>query len=105
MSESLGSDLNRLTHLLLQVCEGHRRHRDYTRHQLHEALSELIAHFPVYRTYARAESTELNPQCEMYVQQAIEGARSSRPELGDDLFDFLKEVLLRRIRMIVKQSW
>ena len=48
-----GSDVNRLTALLVEVCERHRRHRDYTRHELHEALRELIACFPVYRTYVQ----------------------------------------------------
>src|SRR5581483_10095402 len=43
MSELLGSDLNRLTALLVRICEGHRRHRDYTRHELHEELRELLA--------------------------------------------------------------
>ena len=98
MNESLGSDLNRLTHLFLQICEGHRRYRDYTRHQLHEALREVVACFPVYRTYAQAESTELTERCAGYVMTAIQRARSARPELGDDLFDFLQDVLLRRIR-------
>ena len=54
LRDVLGSDLNRLTALLVEVCERHRRHRDYTRHELHEALREVIACFPVYRTYVRA---------------------------------------------------
>ena len=97
-NESLGSDLNRLTHLFVQVCEGHRRHRDYTRHQLHEALREVVACFPVYRTYAEADSTALRERCAGYVTAAIGRARADRPDLGDDLFDFLEEVLLRKIR-------
>jgi (1->4)-alpha-D-glucan 1-alpha-D-glucosylmutase len=98
LSESLGSDLNRLTHLLLQVCERHRRHRDYTRHQLHAALREVVASFPVYRTYAQADSTFLEPACVSHIITAVEQARSARPDLGNDLFDFLGDVLLRRIR-------
>ena len=34
MRELLGSDVNRLTALFAQICERHRRHRDYTRHEL-----------------------------------------------------------------------
>ena len=56
LRELLGSDVNRLTALFVEVCERHRRHRDYTRHELHEALREVIACFPVYRTYVRAEA-------------------------------------------------
>ena len=53
MREMMGSDLNRLTALLLEVCERRRRYRDYTRHELHEALRDTLACFPVYRTYVR----------------------------------------------------
>ncbi|MBV8134388.1 MAG: malto-oligosyltrehalose synthase [Deltaproteobacteria bacterium] len=98
LSESLGSDLNRLTHLLLQVCERHRRHRDYTRHQIHEALREVVACFPVYRTYARADSVFLEAPCVSHIITAVEQARRGRPDVGNDLFDFLGDVLLRRIR-------
>src|ERR1700674_3075756 len=53
MREILGSDLNRLTALFLEVCERHPRHRDYTRHELHEAICAAVARLPVYRTYLR----------------------------------------------------
>ena len=56
LREVLGSDVNRLTDLLLQICERHRRHRDYSRHQLTDALRELIAWFPVYRTYVQPDA-------------------------------------------------
>ena len=59
LREMLGSDVNRLTDLLLQICERHRRHRDYSRHQLADALRELIAWFPVYRTYIQPYSSKL----------------------------------------------
>ena len=39
----LGSELNRLTELFVEVCENDRRHRDYTRHELHEALVAVVA--------------------------------------------------------------
>ena len=57
----LGSELNRLTALFVALCENDRRHRDYTRHMLHEALVAVVARFAVYRTYFQAESTEPNP--------------------------------------------
>ena len=42
LREILGSDINRLTALLLQICEDRRDYRDYTRHELHEAVRELV---------------------------------------------------------------
>ena len=55
LRELLGSDVNRLTALLAQICEQHRRQRDYTRHEMHEVLHEVIVALPVYRTYVRAK--------------------------------------------------
>ena len=55
MRELLGSDVNRLTALFAQICERHRRHRDYTRHELQHVLREVISSLPVYRTYVRAK--------------------------------------------------
>ena len=57
LREMLGSDLNRLTALLCDICERHRRQRDYTRHELHESLARGASPaLPVYRTYAQAEA-------------------------------------------------
>ena len=53
LREMLGSELHRLTSLFVEVCERHRRFRDYTRDALHRALLEVAASFPVYRSYVR----------------------------------------------------
>jgi (1->4)-alpha-D-glucan 1-alpha-D-glucosylmutase len=97
MREILGSDVNRLTALFLDVCERHRRHRDYTRHELHEVLREVIAWFAVYRTYVRAPTGEVHADDAARVSEAIEGARTARPDLDGDLFDFLRDLLLLRL--------
>jgi (1->4)-alpha-D-glucan 1-alpha-D-glucosylmutase len=98
LREVLGSDVNRLTALFLEICERHRRHRDYTRHELHEALRELIARFPVYRTYVRAEAGTVAPEDEATLTGAIAAARAARPDLDGTLFDFLTDLLLLRVR-------
>ena len=98
LREVLGSDLNRLTALFSEVCEQHRNFRDYTRHELHEVLRELIACFPVYRTYVSAEAEGASAQDEKYVTQAIDEVRGRRPEFDGRLLDFLRDLLLRRVR-------
>jgi (1->4)-alpha-D-glucan 1-alpha-D-glucosylmutase len=98
LRDVLGSDVNRLTALFLEVCERHRRHRDYTRHELHEALREVIAGFPVYRTYVRAEPGPASEADVRSVSQAIEAAKASRPDLDPVLLDFLRDLLLGRVR-------
>jgi (1->4)-alpha-D-glucan 1-alpha-D-glucosylmutase len=96
MQTVLAADVNRLTELFVHVCEGNRRFRDFTRHELHEVLRETIAQFPVYRTYVRARERQVDPVDVAYVDHAIERARDRRPDLDADLFSFLADVLLLR---------
>jgi (1->4)-alpha-D-glucan 1-alpha-D-glucosylmutase len=56
LRELLGSDINRLTALFIDICEHNRDYRDYTRHEVHEAIRETVASFSVYRTYLSPES-------------------------------------------------
>jgi (1->4)-alpha-D-glucan 1-alpha-D-glucosylmutase len=100
--EVLGSDLNRLTFLLLALCERHRRYRDYTRNELRQALTEIAACLPVYRTYVYPpapganEAGQASTSDAAFVAAALAAAKASRPELDPALFDFLGELLLLR---------
>ena len=94
----LGSELNRLTELLVEVCENDRRHRDYTRHELHDLLVEVMARFSVYRTYVRAAQTDVNSEDVSRVNEAIDQAKTNRPDLDPELFDFLHQILLLEVK-------
>ena len=98
LRENLGSELNRLTALLLEICEGHRRQRDYTRHDCHEVLRELAVVFPRYRTYVRAEAGEIDPEDEQTIARAVAEATAARPDLDPDLFAFVGDILSLRVR-------
>jgi (1->4)-alpha-D-glucan 1-alpha-D-glucosylmutase len=93
LRDVLGSDVNRVTNLLLQICERHRRHRDYSRHQLTDALRELIAWFPVYRTYIQPYAGRLSAKDREYVESATERAARERPDIEATLFEFLRDLL------------
>jgi (1->4)-alpha-D-glucan 1-alpha-D-glucosylmutase len=97
LGEELGSDFNRLTQLFLDVAEGHRRQRDYTRDELHGALRAVIACMPVYRTYVRAEAGVVASEDERFVREAIADAAARRPDLDPGLFEFLESILLLRV--------
>jgi len=97
VKELLGSELNRLVSLFVEICERHRRHRDYTRHQLYQALLEVVACFSVYRTYVRHPEGEVSESDVRHVTQAIDQARARRPALDPELFAFLRGLLLLRI--------
>lgn len=93
----LGSDVNRLTALFLKVCERHRRYRDYTRHEIHHTLREIIACFPVYRSYAQAETGQITETDIAYIKEAIEAAKVNRTDLDVRLFDFFYDVLTLQV--------
>lgn len=96
--EILGSELNRLTEVFVEVCENDRRHRDYTRHELHEALVAVVARFSVYRTYFSTADHEGNPDDVRRVREAIEAAKTDRADLDPELFDFLGQILMLRVQ-------
>ena len=98
LRDLLGSDVNRLTTLFIDICECHRDRRDFTRQDVIRALRELVACFPVYRTYVVTDRNELSEDDERYLNEAIEQSKQNRPEIDPDLFDFLRDVLLLRVR-------
>jgi (1->4)-alpha-D-glucan 1-alpha-D-glucosylmutase len=98
LREVLGGDLNRLTSMLAEVCERHRQHRDYTRHELQEALLELMAALPVYRTYVRADQGSLPESDRDLILAVVERAASARPDVERALFDFIGSILMLEVR-------
>jgi (1->4)-alpha-D-glucan 1-alpha-D-glucosylmutase len=98
LDQLLAAEVNRVAEIFLQVCERHRRHRDYLRHELREAIREVAACFPVYRSYVRAEAGEVSRQDVEHVTAAVEAARTRRPDLSSELFDFFLDLLLLEVR-------
>jgi (1->4)-alpha-D-glucan 1-alpha-D-glucosylmutase len=92
----LAADLDRLANVFVQVCERRRRYRDFTRRELREALAEVAAAFPVYRTYV-TEAGEATAEDRTEVERAVRGAASRRPDLDGELLDFLRGILLAQV--------
>ena len=95
-NSELASDLERLTDLLAEICERHRRYRDYTQRELRSALAEIMAAFPVYRTYVNPASRSVDETDRRVIDRAIETARARRDDLETELFDLLRDVLTLR---------
>ncbi len=51
METAMASELNVLAHALERIAEGNRRSRDFTLDSLRDTITEVVACFPVYRTY------------------------------------------------------
>src|SRR5712692_2022666 len=89
---ALASELNVLAHALNRLSEGNRRARDFTLTYLREALREMVACFPVYRTYVSAAgATESDRQM---IDLALARARQRNPITDPLVFDFLRQMLL-----------
>lgn len=88
------SELNTLGHRLNLLSEHNRCYRDFTLNDLVTALREIIACFPVYRTYITPEGNALSEQEEKFIRTAVEKAKGKHPALSATLFDFLRDLLL-----------
>jgi (1->4)-alpha-D-glucan 1-alpha-D-glucosylmutase len=101
---TLGSDVNYLTTLFTEICEAHREYRDYTRVEVRRAIREVAACFPLYRTYVVSERDEVSDADIACVNQAIDAAKTNRFDVEGDLFDFMRNVLLLRIKADGRES-
>jgi (1->4)-alpha-D-glucan 1-alpha-D-glucosylmutase len=73
------------------ISEDDRRHRDFTLNSLREALREVVACFPIYRTYIDAEGS--NPHDTETLQQSIARAKSLNPAMESTIFDFIQDTV------------
>ncbi|HUF32660.1 MAG TPA: malto-oligosyltrehalose synthase [Acidimicrobiales bacterium] len=95
LREVLAADVNRLTHLFVQVCEAQRRYRDFTRSELSDVLVETIACVGVYRTYVRPDGSRSDAD-EVVIADALAAAAERRPDLDEALFELLGRLLRGR---------
>ena len=94
LSASLSSEVYVLSQQLSRIAEQHRWSRDFTRPALHRALREVIACFPVYRTYVRPADTALGDDDRARVTEAVRLAKRGNPAMSPTFFDFIGSILL-----------
>ncbi|HUE89511.1 MAG TPA: malto-oligosyltrehalose synthase [Vicinamibacterales bacterium] len=92
MRTAMASELNVLARALNRISETDRRYRDFTLNSLRRALMEVIACFPVYRTYVSAQGA--TDEDVAVVDTAISDARRRNPVQEPSIFEFIREVLL-----------
>ncbi|HEX2570954.1 MAG TPA: malto-oligosyltrehalose synthase, partial [Polyangia bacterium] len=68
--------------------------RDFTLNSVQEALAELFACVPVYRSYVAPEDVTLNEVDRAHVEAAVRAAKRRNPAVSESLFDFLRQLLL-----------
>ncbi len=95
--EALGSDVNRLASLFVNICESNRNQRDFTRAEIRRAIREVCACFKVYRTYVVPSREEITEEDRAVIAAATDCAKSGRPDIDAGLFDFLRDVLTMKV--------
>ena len=90
----MSSELTALSRRLDRIGEQHRWSRDFTLHILQNALQEVIACFPVYRTYIGEGAVHPDEEDRQHIRQAIESAKRRNAAVSESVFDFIEDVLL-----------
>ena len=91
---AMSSELNVLARKLDRISEQHRWYRDFTLESLRDALKEVLATFPVYRSYIRSDQKEVDPEDRREITVAIREAKRRNPAISESVFDFIQNVLL-----------
>ena len=91
MQETLSSELNVLANRLSRLAKRHRRTRDLSRLALRTALMDIVAHFPVYRSYA--DSRGVSDADRRDIEWAAGRARSAARTVDTTAYDFVQAVL------------
>jgi (1->4)-alpha-D-glucan 1-alpha-D-glucosylmutase len=93
---SMASELNVLANHLNRFSERHRYYRDFTVNSLAQAMAEIIACFPVYRTYINEREAQVSDRDRAYIEHAVREAKRRNPDRPWAVYDFVRDVLLRR---------
>ena len=109
MDTSMASELNLLAHRLNRISEKHRSSRDFTLGSLRRALREIIAAFPVYRTYlgddegaeaghpGKAPSPQASERDREYIARAVTAAKRRTRAVDPSIYDWIQDLLALRV--------
>jgi (1->4)-alpha-D-glucan 1-alpha-D-glucosylmutase len=109
MASSMASELNMLAHRLNRISEKHRSSRDFTLGSLRRALREIIAAFPVYRTYlgddegaepglaGKTPSAGANGRDHESIARAVAAAKRRTPAVDPSIYDWIQDILMLRV--------
>jgi (1->4)-alpha-D-glucan 1-alpha-D-glucosylmutase len=96
MRASMSSEINVLGYQLNHLSEMNRRFRDFTLNSLIHAIREIIACFPVYRTYVTPGEEPVMDRDRSYIRLAVSRAKRKNPALSGLVFDFVQDILLKQ---------
>lgn len=89
---NLASELNMLASELKRIAQADRNGVDFSLRGLTVALREIIACFPVYRTYISCQAPSETDLA--YLQQAIDQAIARNPAIDPGIFRYIQNLLI-----------
>ena len=89
---AMSSELQMLAYRLNRISEQHRRWRDFTLNMLRLALREILAAFPIYRTYLGQRG--VSERDRRFVYSAVSRAKRRNPAIDAEIFDFIRDTLV-----------
>ena len=104
MQVSMASEINVLGHQLNGISERDRRSRDFTLNNLTDAIREIIACFPVYRTYVTEGPETVVDRDRAYIHMAVARAKRRNPAISGQVFDFIRSILLKQRETRTKED-
>ncbi len=96
LHETMSGDINSIGHQLNRLSERNRHFRDFTLYSLISTIKDVIASFPVYRTYIVA-GQPVGGEDRRYVLEAIASAQRRAPGVTTLVFDFIERLLLQTV--------
>ena len=94
LRRSLSSELNVVANRLARIAQLDRRSRDFTFNNVRQALAEVIACFPVYRTYITGTVSDNDRR---YIEWAVAAAKRRRSPTEVPVLDFVRAALLMEL--------
>jgi len=91
---ALSGEVAVLSRRLDRISEQHRWSRDFTLNSLTAALEEVIASFPVYRSYLRPETGAVTDADRQHILTAVRRTKRRNPSVSGSIYDFIASVLL-----------
>jgi len=98
IDRQLTGDLDNLAHLLKRIANKYRHGRDITLNGLRNGMVEILAYFPVYRTYI--SSWEVGEEDQRIIKETVQKAKAGKPAYEAEikliekflLLDFFEEL-------------
>lgn len=91
MRETLASELNVLANRLSRLAKRSRKTRDFSRLALRSALTDIVARFPVYRSYVDTDGPGEADRRD--IEWAVASARKATETVDTSAYDFIQQVL------------